>query len=523
MIRQASATALALLVACGGASTQLEPRFVAVHNTMASMGLAQTGPISEGSLVEGGEARLDVRLQAGQCTTFLGLGESSVGDIDLRIVGEGDVEVGRDVTHDRQAAAQVCPERSGDYQVVVTMREGHGGYLVSSWSGAPVSGGVAVARGPSTGGTSGPGSCAEPIAVEVGQPMTGDTTGAPSVTQGPCAQGNAPERVYRLEIEQRAQVSVALQSAYDGALYILRQCGQVGSIVDCNDDAGDTSHSRLDTTLEPGTYYLVVDGYGSAAGAYELLVNVSPLRPIADICADAPPLAAGQAASGTTQGGADYFQATCAGGARSPDKVYRLDVPQRSRLRLRQNTDHDGALYVRSACADATTEFACNDDFGDTRRSLVTTVVEPGRYFVYVDGYSGGNQQAEAGNYSLTAELASPTGGSATGDTCQAPAALTAGQAFQIDTFEAADDVAGSCGGQGGADVVRSLSVRSRTRLSATVSDAEFAGVMYVQRTCGDASTEVACTAIEASSPRTARSNLDTVLSPGQYVFVVDG
>ena len=99
---------LLALTACGGGSSQLEPRYVAVHNAMSAMGLAQTGAISEGSLPEGAEARLTVRLGAGSCTTFVALGSSGVQDLDVRVVGEGDRELGRDVTHDRQAAAQVC-------------------------------------------------------------------------------------------------------------------------------------------------------------------------------------------------------------------------------------------------------------------------------------------------------------------------------------------------------------------------------------------------------------------------------
>ncbi len=512
--------ALVLASSCGG-TTQMEPRFVAVHNAMSAMGLAQTGPISQGSLPEGADARLDLALRGGDCYTFIGLGDSGVRDLDIRIVGEGDLEVGRDVTHDRQAAAQVCPERTGDYQLIVTMTEGSGGFLVSSWSGAP--------RGvlPSTGNnrmmvaSGGAGSCGEPYEITMGQPVTGDTTGAPSVTTGPCATGNAPERVYRLNVEQRAQISFSLSSSYDGALYVLRECGQVSTMVDCNDDAGDTEHSRLDLTLDPGTYYLVVDGYGDAAGAYELMVSTTPLQTVAQMCQGATNLVVGQQVQNTTQGAADYFQATCAGGARSPDRVYALDVPQRSRLRVRQNSDHDGVLYVRTQCDDATTEIACNDDFVDTRRSLVTSVVDPGRYFIYSDGYTA--QQAVTGNFSLTADLASPAGGTATGDSCGNVANLTPGQDIVIDTFEAADDLSGSCGGQGGADVVYAMTLANRSQVEVKVRESEFAGAMYFQRTCGQANTEVQCTAIEGAAAGQNETTMTATLPAGRYNLVFDG
>ena len=123
---------LSFALACGGSQTQTEPRFVAVHNALSAMGLAQTGPISEGSLPEGAEARIEVELQAGECYTFVALGSDSVEDLDILVLDEAGEEAGRDVTHDRQAAARVCAETTGTHTAVVSMTEGRGGYLVSS-------------------------------------------------------------------------------------------------------------------------------------------------------------------------------------------------------------------------------------------------------------------------------------------------------------------------------------------------------------------------------------------------------
>ncbi len=512
---------LILAMSCGGGS-QLEPRFVAVHNTMSAMGMAQSGPISEGSLGEGNEARFDVHLDGGQCYTVVALGTGGVRDIDLRVVGAGDDELGRDVTHDRQAAAQVCPGRSGDFQIVLQMADGSGGYLVSYWSGGSTGGGISrvARRQPIPTGPGGEGTCASPLELALGQSVHGDTTGAQHMMSGPCASGNAPERVYRFEMDQRAQVTVSLTSSYDGAIYILRECGQLNTLVDCNDDNPDTSHSRIDTMLEPGTYYLVVDGYGDASGGYDVAVSVSPMQALGQICGGATALTSGQQVSGTTVGGADYFQATCAGGARAPDQVYSIQVPARSRFRARLDTNtHDGALYLRSTCDDTTSEIACNDDFGDTRRSRISSILDPGEYFLYADGYTGAN----AGTFDIRADLASPQGGTAAGDTCATPARLNPGAAFEIDTFEAADDMSGSCGGGGAADVVYSLDVRARSQFRATVRDAEFAGAMYIQRTCGDASTEVACQPIQITSNSATESTMEATLTPGQYSLVFDG
>ena len=516
-----SAILLAMLVslAIGCAKpSRLEPRFVAVHNALGAMGMAHTGNISSGSLSEGIDAKLQVELRAGECYTFIALGSGGVEDIDIRIVDHRGEEIGRDVTHDRQAAARACAETSGAHTAVVTMRKGSGGYLVTFWSGSAGSGsgGRMLA-----GGGGGEGTCQAPIQLTLGEPVTGDTTGGGQVMQGPCAQGASPERVYRIELDARAQLSVTLQASFDASLYIVSACGDSGSVLDCNDDAEDANHSRLDTILDAGVYFVVVDGYGTASGSYELSANVTPRRPLREVCADAASLDVGQPATGSTQGATDYFQATCADGARMPDRVYQLDVPQRSRLRVRQRTDHDGALYVRTDCTDATTEVACNDDFTGTQRSLVTAMVDPGRYFVYADGFGNGSQLS-VGNYSLTAELAPAAGGGAAADTCATAAGLASGPT-EVDTFEADDDLAGSCGGEGGPDVVYTFEVRSRSRVRVKVIESEFEGAMYLRRRCDDASSEVACTAIPLSVPRATETVLEATVAPGSYTLVFDG
>jgi hypothetical protein len=535
---------LAGLTACGGSSVHLEPRYVAVHNTMTAMGLAQTGAINEGSLPEGGVARSTQHLEAGQCTTYVALGGESVDDLDVRVQDDAGTALASDATHDRHAAVRVCPDYAGDYQVVLTMAGGHGEYTLSAWSGVASSGGAAVtAREPGR-GAGGRGSCAAPLPLELGRPVQGDTRAGASNMSGSCAEGNAAEQVYQLRVESRSQVTAVLQSTFDGALYLQRECGQRASELGCNDDNPDTTRSQLDLTLDPGTYFLVVDGYEDAGGTYELVVSAAAAQPIEALCSDAAPLAFGRAVTGTTVGAQDAFTATCAGGAHSPDRVYRVDVPSRARLRIKMRSDHDGALYLRSDCTNPSSELACNDDFGDQQHSLVTAVVDPGHYFVYADGYN----LAASGAFTLEAEMAPEAGGGATGDQCTAAAAAVLGTPTAVDTFSAADDLSGSCGGQGAPDVVQRIDVRARSRVRVSFTGAEHSGVAYLQRTCGDTTTELGCVAFApagnagagpgpgpgprpgpmpmptpppGSAPVTPA--LDVTVDPGTYYLVIDG
>jgi len=506
-----------LLAGCGGDSG-LEGRFVAVHNTLASLGLAQTGAISEGSLAEGTDATLERELVVGECYTFVALGGGGVDDIDVVVRDERGEELARDGTRDRQAATHFCPGRNGPHQVVVRMAEGDGSYTISSWSGG-VSQGGGGGGGRRVAGA-GRGSCETPLALELGRPVRGSTTDGAHRMSGTCAEGEAPEQVYHLEVTERSQLTAILSSTFDGVLYLMRACGEANSELSCNDDNPDTTRSQLDVTLEPGEYYLVVDGYAEESGDYDLVTQLSQLQSVSAVCGDATPLGVGQPASGTTVGVPNYFQATCAQGARSADRVYSLDVPSRSRLRIRQQSDHDGVVYVRRDCDDPTTEIACNDDFRDERHSLITAVVERGRYYVYADGFGS----SASGSFTISADLTAAAGGGAQGEACSAPASVALGQQVEIDTFEARDDYAGSCGGQAGPDVVYEVPVRSRSRIRVNLEEAEFSGAIYLQTTCGDASTEVVCQQITHEQVMLGQPiSLDAVVGPGTHYLVFDG
>lgn len=504
----------------------MDPRFVTLHNTMAAMGMAQTGSISAGSLAEGTEARIDAALTPGQCYAVVGLGDGGVANLDVVIVDEAGTEVAHDTTQDGSAAVQFCPQYPARYRIAVRMQRGAGGYMVTSWSGAPGGGGgggyapsypsdygypPAVATRPPHGG---PGTCDAPYALTVGEPGRGDTTDGDSVSTGTCIPGGtASEHVYQFTVEQRSLVRAVLSSTYDGALYIQTACGDGRTELVCNDDAPTTSRSEVAATLDPGLYYLVVDGYGTATGQYEVTLAMSPMRPIGEVCATATPLTPGATVAGTTAGEANYFEATCAGQARSPDRVYSLDVAQRSRVRLRMQSTYDGAVYMRSACADPSTELTCNDDYQDTRHSLATATVDPGRYYVYADGFS----ESASGDYSLTADVVPATGSGAAGDACGNATVYAAGADMSVDTFTMGDDAAGSCGGQGSPDAIYRIDVRGRSRLRASFASAEFPPVVYLQRTCGDQTSEVFCLDGRSGTP------IDQTLAAGTYYLVVDG
>ncbi len=126
----------------------------------------------------------------------------------------------------------------------------------------------------------------------------GTTAGYSHHTGASCGSGaRSPERVYALTLTRRAHVRLRLSSGFDGVLYVRSGC-EGGAEIACNDDAGDTRHSAIDVTLDAGTWYVFVDGYGeSQSGTFDLSTQVDDGRIGFDVR-----VGVSYASSGTTMG-----------------------------------------------------------------------------------------------------------------------------------------------------------------------------------------------------------------------------
>jgi len=86
--------------------------------------------------------------------------------------------------------------------------------------------------------------------------------------------------------------------------------------------------------------------------------------------------------------GRSFYEASCGGGARGPEQVVVLTLDEPSDVTLVvENNDYDTVLFVRRVCDDAATELGCNDDTNGLASALSLPALEPGDYFVVLDGY----------------------------------------------------------------------------------------------------------------------------------------
>ncbi len=118
---------------------------------------------------------------------------------------------------------------------------------------------------------------------ETGGIFTGTTAGSATDVPLPagCAMcgGGAPDVVYQLTLTSRRHVIFnMLGSSYDTVLFVQQGVTCPGTPIPgaCNDDAYRLA-SAVDTTLDPGTYWVIVHGCGAtASGTYTLDVAVVP-------------------------------------------------------------------------------------------------------------------------------------------------------------------------------------------------------------------------------------------------------
>lgn len=518
-VASASAISACATVRGGG---DLEPRYVAIHNALAAMGLAQVGPLHQGSLAEGREVRVPFELAA-QCTTIVALGAPGVRDIDATLLDPSGKPVAHDTTVEPQAVVRACVDDAGSYTLVLKMKSGAGDWLAASWTGG-VGGGAGSAGGGAVAGAlgvglPGAGTCESPIALTAGT-ITGSTAHGQSENEpgaSDCSNGaSSKELVYRFEVPQKQRAVVEVAPRYDSVVYLRKDdCADADAEIACNDDAphshGSPSPSRLDEILDPGTYYLFVDGYREEAGAFRMTFSLTDVPSLADVCRAARPLAARSPVSGATSGSYDHAHSqACGENGKGADTAYRLDLAQRQRVRIVEHSDDFGpVVHLRRQCTDEQTEVACADSGAADGDATFLGALDPGAYTVFADA----TDHDADGRYTLVADTAPLQGGGVSGDACGDAIELGRSEpSVTGDTFQAHDDLAGRCGGVGSADVVYRFELARRSRVTAHTKSAEAKHVFVVQKTCGDRSTELAC-----------GDTVDQVLAPGAYFLVLDG
>jgi hypothetical protein len=107
------------------------------------------------------------------------------------------------------------------------------------------------------------------------QTLSGTLAGYAADSRGTCG-GEGPERSYTFTLDRRTRM-VARTSGFDTVVYVRAGCD--GAERGCHDDVDTNTDrgSRLDVTLDAGTYVLFVDAYDTTVGAYTLQLTFEPV------------------------------------------------------------------------------------------------------------------------------------------------------------------------------------------------------------------------------------------------------
>jgi hypothetical protein len=223
-------------------------------------------------------------------------------------------------------------------------------------------------------------------------------------------------------------------TAYDTVLYVRQGTCGAGAELGCNDDtagcgtaSGPNHGSRLTPTVTAGqTYFIVVDGYGTAGGGFQLVVSppgaatttttsttttsTTSTTSTTVLACSVPTVipAAGGVFAGTTAG-ASSLAGTCGSTGTAPERVFQwtpsTSGPATIQTCSASGTTYDTVLYLRQGTCTGGSEVGCNDDTagcttasGPSHGSRVTPTVTAGEtYFIVVDGYA-----SRAGSFELS-------------------------------------------------------------------------------------------------------------------------
>ncbi|MDQ3036032.1 MAG: MopE-related protein [Myxococcota bacterium] len=246
--------------------------------------------------------------------------------------------------------------------------------------------------------------CASAVALTEGVEVAGSTESRADAFGLDCrgAAVASPEVVHALTLTERRRVRMlATAEPPAGSTYV--PALRLGLLAACDPDVpraacvdGQTGTvecamaTSLERILEPGRHLFTVERTDRSWAAYRVAYTTEA---VGAACAGAPLITTSGSTSGTTVGAAETFRwndVGCGSGA-GPDRVYALDVTERSRVVLDLLASYSGALLrVVAGCGERTVA-------GSRTSTRIDTTLEPGRYEIVV----GGATAASVGSFVL--------------------------------------------------------------------------------------------------------------------------
>lgn len=249
--------------------------------------------------------------------------------------------------------------------------------------------------------------CGNAIPLTLGTRTTGSLVGLEDDLDTTCGF-DYPEAVYSFTITERRDVLVEVDAgtSYFNAS-VRPSCADSATQLRCS--AGAPIRQRF-RDIAPGTYFVIVES--SRAGTFAITVTDSAPTPTTvvsgnDGCDTAyvVPATGGFFTGNTAAMTNDYTTAVCGANAGSRDVAFQIDLTSRQRVvASTEGSSFDTVIYMMSPTCLSGFDMFCSDDAGGVW-SLIDQTLDPGTYYLAVDGYG----TASAGAYALEVQITDPT------------------------------------------------------------------------------------------------------------------
>lgn len=276
--------------------------------------------------------------------------------------------------------------------------------------------------------------CSSPFEINQSGTFTGNTqTAVNDYSDSQACTGYAsagPDQVYRVSLQPNDRIRATLTPTnnWDASIYLVTGCGNISQSCVAGEDNGNPEVVDY-VAANGGTFYLIVDGFGNAGGAYSLQVQIMPAPVGNDQCSGAVDVGRGGTFMSTTRFAQNDYDPGANGCTRyaeaSRDLTYRVALAQGERLQATLNAAWDSALYVVTNCAMAAATCVAGSDRGNPEQ-IDFTAPSAGTYYLIVDGYL-----TASGDFTLTVSVSPPAVG---GETCGNPIAVPAGGGSFVST-----------------------------------------------------------------------------------------
>ena len=361
--------------------------------------------------------------------------------------------------------------------------------------------------------------------------VTGDTTYATNSGTSLNCLGTGKDVVYSFALSEPRNVDITLDMAagVHAVVHLRSACDDRDTEVGCSDAAGSAS-LHFDA-LEPGTYYLWVDSYGSAWGEYTLTVRQTVVNSICSgaIAISAETTVAGSTFDATNDFGSGAPSAACANGfygLDGKDVVYSYTPASDGvfRVRLSPVPTFDAALWIMPApCDGAAARCGALDDDGSkgAPEELLIAGLAGQTYFIVIDAWS----PTEAGGFTLAID-------SPANDACDgAIPVLQKGVALKASTAGAANDynrasASSACSRNWpGPDVVFAYVPTTADTFTVSITNVEAGFDVAVLATTGGCGDSATCAGSRDSyiGGRDETLSITTPTPNTTYFIVVDG